>query len=143
MVAIGVLRLVPEAVLPQQAHEDDAGFDLSTIEPVVLAPGARARVHTGIALEIPAGTCGFVLPRSGLAFRNGVTVLNAPGLIDAGYRGEVMVLLVNHGDADVAIKAGDRIAQLVIVSLEAVAFTEVLEISSSERSDGGFGHTGR
>ena len=111
-VRVPVLRVDAALPLPAYARPDDAGLDLYAAEPVTLAPGARALVPTGIALAIPPGFAGFVLPRSGLALRHGVTLLNTPGLVDAGYRGEVKVLLVNHGDAPVSLSRGDRVALL-------------------------------
>ena len=110
--------------------------------PVTLAPGARALVPTGLALAIPAGFAGFVLPRSGLALRHGVTLLNTPGLIDAGYRGEIKVLLVNHGAEPVVLNRGDRVAQLVVQRIEHVALMPVSELPDSARGAGGFGSTG-
>jgi dUTP pyrophosphatase len=127
--------------LPAYAHDDDAGLDLHAAETVTLAPGARALVATGIALAIPPGFAGLVLPRSGLALRHGVTLLNAPGLIDAGYRGEVKALLINHGDAPVTLERGDRIAQLVVQRVERVALTPVPSLTPSARGAGGFGST--
>jgi dUTP pyrophosphatase len=128
--------------LPAYARDDDAGLDLYAAERVTLAPGARALVSTGIALAIPPGFAGLVLPRSGLALRHGVTVLNAPGLIDAGYRGEVKALLINHGEAPVTLERGDRIAQLIVQRVERVALTPVPTLSPSARGTGGFGSTG-
>ncbi len=139
-----VRRLDPRAVLPARAHPGDAGLDLRALEPVTLAPGARARVPTGLAIELEPGHAGLVLPRSGLADRHGVTVVNAPGLVDAGYRGEVAVLLLNTDRARTfTAAAGDRIAQLVVVALPEV---EVAEhdgaLSASARGAGGFGSSG-
>lgn len=128
--------------MPAYAHANDAGLDLVAAEPVTLAPGERALVRTGIALAIPPGYAGFVLPRSGLALRRGVTVLNAPGLIDAGYRGEVKVLLVNHDTAAVRFERGERIAQLVVQRVEPAELGEVDDLPPSERGPGGFGSTG-
>jgi dUTP pyrophosphatase len=128
--------------MPAYARADDAGLDLLAAEPVTLAPGARALVPTGIAVAIPRGYAGFVLPRSGLALRRGVTVLNAPGLIDAGYRGEIKVLLVNHDAAPVRLERGERIAQLVLQRVEHADLREVAELPPSERGPGGFGSTG-
>ena len=128
--------------LPSYARDDDAGLDLYAAETVTLAPGARALVPTGIALAIPPGFAGLVLPRSGLALRHGVTVLNAPGLIDAGYRGEVKALLVNHGREAVTLSRGDRIAQLVVQRVEQVTLTPVSELPPTLRGAGGFGSTG-
>jgi dUTP pyrophosphatase len=137
-----VRRLDPDLPMPAYAHPDDAGLDLVAAEGVTLAPGARALVRTGIAIAIPPGYAGFVLPRSGLALRRGVTVLNAPGLIDAGYRGEVKVLLVNHDAAPVSVERGERIAQLVVQRVEAAQLSQVDELPPSQRGPGGFGSTG-
>ena len=137
------VRLDERAVLPTRAHPGDAGLDLCALEPGVLEPGQRASVATGIAVEIPPGHAGLVLPRSGLAARHGISVVNAPGLIDSGYRGEVRVLLLNtDGQQRFEIAAGARIAQLVVVS---VALPEVMEVASlgdSDRGSGGFGSSG-
>jgi dUTP pyrophosphatase len=140
---IAVKRLAPDLPLPRYARSSDAGLDLHVAERVVIAPGARALVPTGLAVAIPPGFAGFVLPRSGLALRHGVTVLNAPGLIDAGYRGEVKVLLINHDPgAAVTLERGERIAQLVVLAVAAVELEEVKELSPTERGPGGFGSTG-
>ena len=128
--------------LPAYARPDDAGLDLFAAETVTLAPGARALVPTGIALAIPPGFAGLVLPRSGLALRHGVTLLNTPGLIDAGYRGEVKALLINHGQEPVTLSRGDRVAQLVIQRVEHVTLVPVRELAPSARGAGGFGSTG-
>jgi dUTP pyrophosphatase len=141
-VRVPVLRVDAALPVPAYARPDDAGLDLYAAEPVTLAPGARALVPTGIALAIPPGFAGFVLPRSGLALRHGVTLLNTPGLVDAGYRGEVKVLLVNHGDAPVSLSRGDRVAQLVVQRVEHVALAPVAELPESARGAGGFGSTG-
>jgi dUTP pyrophosphatase len=141
-VRVPVLRVDAALPLPAYARPDDAGLDLYAAEPVTLAPGARALVATGIALAIPSGFAGFVLPRSGLALRHGVTVLNTPGLVDAGYRGEIKVLLVNHGDAPVSLGRGERVAQLVVQRVERVALAPVAELPESARGAGGFGSTG-
>ena len=129
--------------MPARAREDDAGLDLYAAEAVTIEAGARALVSTGIALAIPPGYAGFVLPRSGLALRHGITLLNTPGLIDAGYRGEVKVLLVNHDRAAATVARGDRIAQLVIQRVEPAELVEVDELPPSDRGTGGFGSTGR
>ena len=139
---VPVLRVDAGLPLPQYARADDAGLDLYAAESVTLGPGARALVSTGIALAIPSGFAGFVLPRSGLALREGVTILNTPGLVDAGYRGEIKVLLVNHGDTPVTLERGDRVAQLVVQRVERVALTPVAELPASARGAGGFGSTG-
>ena len=138
-----VRRLDDRAVLPAHAHPADAGLDLHALEETTLAPGERAAIPTGIAVEIPAGHAGLVLPRSGLALRHGIALVNAPGLIDSGYRGELRVLLLNT-DRRVAfqIAPGDRIAQLVVVRAETVAVFEAEELSVSARGAGGFGSSG-
>jgi dUTP pyrophosphatase len=142
---VPIRRLEPAAVLPAQQHAHDAGHDLCAIEPVTLAAGGgRALVRTGLALAIPPGYAGLVLPRSGLALKHGVTVLNTPGLIDAQYRGELKVLLVNTDrDHDYAIAPGDRIAQLVIQAVADVGWQEVDELDATTRDTFGFGSTGR
>ena len=140
---IPIHRLRDDAVVPRSQHPGDAGSDLVAIEGCVLAPGQRTVVATGLSLAIPEGFAGFVLPRSGLASSFGVTVVNAPGLIDAGYRGEVKVALINLDlHASYTIKVGDRIAQLVIMATPAVTFAEVAELSDTTRGDAGFGSTG-
>jgi dUTP diphosphatase len=129
--------------MPAYAHEGDAGLDLCAAESVTVPPGARVLVRTGIAVAIPAGFAGFVLPRSGLALRHGLTLLNSPGLIDAGYRGELKILVINADPHTAATLArGDRIAQLVVQRVEQVELTEVAELPASERGAGGFGSTG-
>lgn len=138
-----VLRVDRRASLPTRAYPGDAGLDLYALEPVRLEPGARASVRTGIAVEIPDGAAGLVLPRSGLAHRHGIALVNAPGLIDSGYRGELRVLLLNTDrDQPCELNAGDRIAQLVIVAVGQPAVVEVAELSPSERDVGGFGSSG-
>lgn len=138
-----VVRLEPHAILPTRAYEDDAGLDLYALEQVELAPGQRASVRTGVAVEIPKGQAGMVLPRSGLAARHGIALVNAPGLIDAGYRGELKVLLLNTDrTASCVLAAGDRIAQLVLVAVATPAVVEVAELSESARGGGGFGSSG-
>ena len=140
---LDVKRLDPDLPLPRYARASDAGLDLHAAARVVIAPGARAVVSTGLAVAIPPGFAGFVLPRSGLALRRGVTVLNAPGLVDAGYRGELQVLLINHDATEsVTLERGERIAQLVVQAVEHVELVEVEDLSASERGAGGFGSTG-
>lgn len=131
--------------LPAYATHHSAGMDLrASLEgPVVLAPGAFHLVPTGLYLELPEGTEAQVRPRSGLAFKHGITVLNAPGTIDADYRGEVGVLLINHGRLPFEVRDGDRIAQLVVARYVRVSFEENEELRASERGTGGFGHTGK
>lgn len=139
---IEILREDPTLALPAYAQAGDAGLDLAAAASVTLPPGGRQLVPTGLRVAIPEGYAGLVLPRSGLALRSGVTVLNAPGLIDSGYRGEIGVLLVNHGGLAVTIARGERIAQLVIQAVARAAFVEVRELPSSARGAGGFGSTG-
>jgi len=137
--------LHPDAVLPKYANEGDAGCDLVAIEDAVLkAGGGRAIVGTGVAIAIPQGHGGFVLPRSGLASKHGVTCSNAPGLVDSGYRGELKVAMVNLDPTnDYEVKKGDRIAQLVILAVPSVSFSLVDELPEATRGEGGFGSTGR
>ena len=138
-----IQRLDPDLPLPSYAHPGDAGADLVTAEDVELAPGQRALVPTGMAIALPAGYAAFVHPRSGLAARHGVTVVNAPGTVDAGYRGEIKVTLLNTDTTvPVRFRRGDRIAQLVIQRVEHAAFHEVRRLPGSARGDGGFGSTG-
>ena len=138
-----VRRLDPAARLPARAHDDDAGYDLCALEDATLQPGARALLRTGIAIELPAGHAGLVVPRSGLAARHGIAIVNAPGLIDAGYRGEVKVLLLNTDRAHpFVIAAGDRIAQLVIVAVATPAIVDAEELATTVRGEAGFGSSG-
>lgn len=140
---LAVKRLHPHAILPRRAYAGDAGLDLHATEAVTLQPGGRASVGTGIAVAIPEGQGGLVLPRSGLATRSGIALVNAPGLIDAGYRGEIRVLLLNTDrETPCEIAVGDRVAQLVLVRLELPATVEVDELPASERGEGGFGSSG-
>ncbi len=128
--------------LPAFAHVGDAGADLVAAEALIIEPGNRAVVSTGLSMAIPDGHAGFVLPRSGLAVRTGVTVLNAPGLIDSRYRGEVKVALINHGELPFEVRIGDRIAQLVVMAVEAPIFTRADALDTTQRGVGGFGSTG-
>ncbi len=145
MLRVPVIRLDPDLPLPSYAHDGDAGADLRAREGVTLAPaGGRALVPTGIALALPAGTAGFVQPRSGLALRHGVTCLNTPGLIDCGYRDELRVLLVNLDPSEpYEIERGDRIAQLVVQRVEQADLVVVEELPPAHRGAEGFGSTGR
>jgi dUTP pyrophosphatase len=141
--AVQVRRLDPGAPLPAYAHPGDAGADLTTRVDVRLEPGERVLVPTGIGLALPEGYVGLVHPRSGLAARHGLSIVNAPGTVDAGYRGEVMVCLVNLDPREpVVLRRGDRIAQLVIQRVEQATFVEVAELSGSARGSGGHGSTG-
>jgi dUTP pyrophosphatase len=143
-VQIRIKRLDPDLELPRQQHADDAGYDLHARERAVLAPGGgRALVPTGLAVAIPSGYAGFVLPRSGLALKAGITCLNAPGLIDAQYRGELKVLLVNTDPAEpFTVERGDRIAQLVVQRVEQFEWEEVDDLDVTDRDTFGFGSTG-
>ncbi len=145
MIEVPLVQLDPDLPLPSYAREGDAGADLVARQDARLEPaGGRALVPTGVAVAIPEGWAGFLLPRSGLALRHGVTCLNTPGLIDAGYRDELLVLLVNTDPlASYEVHRGDRIAQLVVQRVEQVRFTVAAELPASARGRGGFGHTGR
>jgi len=137
-------RLEPHARAPVQAHPGDAGYDLFAAEDASLGPGERASIGTGIAIAVPDGCAGLVLPRSGLAARHGITLPNAPGLIDAGYRGELRVLMLNTDrEASFEVAVGDRTAQLVLVRLEPVQIEETDALEETARGAGGFGSTGR
>ena len=134
----------PALPLRSYARDDDAGADLRATTTVTLAPGERALVPTGVAVAIPTGYAGFLHPRSGLAVRHGLSIVNAPGTIDAGYRGEIQVPLVNHDrDETIVVRRGDRIAQLVVQPVTRVVFDVVDELPDSTRGAGGFGSTGR
>jgi len=140
VIDVPVRRLRPDAHVPQQAYEGDAGLDLSACEALTIEPGQRAVVPTGVAVEIPEGYAGFVQPRSGLASRHGIGIVNAPGLIDSGYRGEIRVVLINTDlEHPFGVEPGMRIAQLVIAPVAAVRLVEVDELASSERGVRGFG----
>ena len=137
---VEVLLTGPE---PQYAHPGDAGADLTSTEAVTLAPGERAVVGTGVAIALPDGYVAFVVPRSGLAARHGITIVNSPGTVDAGYRGEIRVTLLNTDrSASYAIEPGDRIAQLIVMPVSRARFVEVERLPGSERGEGGFGSTG-
>lgn len=141
--SLRVRRLDERAVVPTRAYPGDAGLDLYALEGGTLHPGERASVRTGVAVEIPEGRAGLVLPRSGLAARHGISVVNAPGLIDAGYRGEIRVLLLNTDRSErFEIAAGDRIAQLVLVAVQTPEVVEVGELAASQRGAEGFGSSG-
>lgn len=138
-----VVRLAAHALLPTRAYDGDAGLDLYAAEAVRLAPGERASVGSGIAVAIPAGHAGLVLPRSGLAARHGIALVNAPGLIDSGYRGELRVLLLNTDrEAAFEVAVGDRIAQLLVVAFAAVSVEELDALAASDRDERGFGSSG-
>ncbi len=140
MIDVAVRRLRDDALLPTQAYDGDAGLDLAACEGVTLGPGERAVVGTGIAVEIPDGYAGFVQPRSGLAARHGIGVVNSPGLIDSGYRGEIRVVLLNTDlHHDFTVEPGMRIAQLVVAPVPYVRLVEVEELAATERGSRGFG----
>ena len=141
---LSIARLNEDAVLPSRAHEGDAGLDLYACEAAHVGPGERWSIGIGIAVEIPSGHAGLVLPRSGLAKRHGISLVNSPGLIDSGYRGEIRVLLLNTDPAEVfRVAPGDRIAQLVITPVAPVEPVEAEALADSSRGDGGFGSSGR
>ena len=141
--SLRVKRLDPRAVLPTRAHDGDAGLDLHALDGFELAPGERAQIRTGVAIALPPGTAGLVLPRSGLAARHGIALVNAPGLIDEGYRGELQILLLNTDRNETfRAQAGDRIAQLVVVDVETPEIVEADELDDTSRGSGGFGSSG-
>jgi dUTP pyrophosphatase len=143
-VDLPIARLNENAVLPSRAHEGDAGLDLYACEAAHIGPGERWSIGTGVAVEIPDGHAGLILPRSGLAKRHGIALVNSPGLIDAGYRGELRVLLLNTDPAEVfRVEPGDRIAQLVITPVVLAEPIETETLADSARGDGGFGSSGR
>ena len=140
MIELPIRRLRDDAVLPAQAYDGDAGLDLAACDRHEVGPGERAVIPTGLAVEIPAGYAGFVLPRSGLAARHGITLLNAPGLIDSGYRGEVLVVFHNTDANDTfVVEPGMRIAQLVVMAVPELQLVEQAELAHSERGERGFG----
>lgn len=139
-----ILRLDPDLPLPTREHHDDAGIDLRSVSDLVLGPGHRALVGTGVAVALPVGTVGLVHPRSGMAARHGLSIVNAPGTVDAGYRGEIKVSLINLDPAEpIRISRGDRIAQLLVQKVELCAVVEVSELDETDRGTGGHGSTGR
>ena len=139
---LGFKRIHPDATLPAYAHASDAGMDVRSVEDLTIAAGRRALVHTGLVMELPLGYEAQVRPRSGLALKHGITVLNTPGTIDAGYRGEVGVILANFGDADFVVKKGDKVAQIVIAPVTQPEIVEVADVNETDRGAGGFGSTG-
>lgn len=139
---VKITRVGNDGSLPKRQHSDDAGYDIFSAECVYMYPGTRASVSTGIAVAIPEGFAGFILPRSGLAREQGVAILNSPGLVDSGYRGEWKITLINHGSKLCVIERGDRIAQLVVQRVETVEWLAVDALDDTERGHGGFGSTG-
>ncbi len=142
LMKVKILRLSENAKLPKYEHDDDSGMDLYAIAPQTIHPGETTLIPTGIALELPASTEAQVRPRSGLALNHGITVLNTPGTVDAGYRGEIRVILINHGKQTFEVEAGMRIAQMVIVPIIRADVEEVINLSTSARGEGGFGSSG-
>lgn len=140
---ISFLKLDPELPTPHHAHKGDGGVDLYARIDLRLEPGERHLIPTGVAVAIPVGYAALVVPRSGLAVKHGLGVVNSPGLVDSGYRGEVQVILINHGSEAVEIGRGERIAQLVVVPVAVQDWVEVEDLSDSGRGEGGFGSTGR
>ncbi len=138
-----VKKLVDHAMLPRYAHPGDAGLDLFAAEPITLAAGGSGIVKTGISIELPEGTEAQVRPRSGLALKHAVTVLNSPGTVDEGYRGEVGVIMINHGKEDFHIEQGMKIAQMLVKPVYTVEVEEAEELSGTSRGEGGFGSTGK
>jgi dUTP pyrophosphatase len=142
-VQVLVKRLDPQVPLPKYGKAGDAGADITTRVDVTIPPGERALVPTGLAIALPFGFAAFVHPRSGLAIKHGVSMVNTPGTVDAGFRGELQVILINHDLREpISFKKGDRVAQIVIQRVEAAEFLEVAELPGSERAEGGFGSTG-
>jgi len=140
VIELQITRLHEDAVIPERAYAGDAGLDLAAVEPAVLGPGERATVGTGLAVAVPEGYAGFVQPRSGLAARHGITVVNSPGLVDSGYRGELLVVLLNTDRGEsFTVEAGMRIAQLVVLKVAHVELNEVDELPTAERGIRGFG----
>ena len=143
MIEVAVRRLREDAVVPRQAYGGDAGLDLAACEALTLAAGERGIVPTGIAVEIPEGYAGFVQPRSGLAARHGISIVNTPGLVDSGYRGEIRIVLINTDSSQpFTVEPGMRIAQLVVVPLPSVEVVDAVELPPSRRGDGGLGSSG-
>lgn len=138
-----ILKLSPEAIVPQYAHKDDSGMDLFAINDLVLKSGEHKLVKTGISIELPENTEAQIRPRSGMALKNGITVLNTPGTIDEGYRGEIGIILINHSKEDFQITKGMKIAQMVIMPVLKPKVIVVDKLSETERGEGGFGSTGK
>lgn len=142
MVKLKVRKINDKAIIPEYAHKGDAGMDLFSVEDVIIEAGESALIHTGIQIELPEETEAQVRPRSGLALKHSITVLNTPGTIDEGYRGEIAVILINHGKNAFMVETGMKIAQMVIKPVLRVSIEETNSLSSSDRGEGGFGSTG-
>jgi len=143
MIEIKIKRLRENAILPKKAYEHDAAFDLHAAEDVMLKPGERKPVKTGLAVEMPQNYHAEIRPRSGLAAKHGVTIINTPGTVDSGYRGELMVILINHGNEEFLVRTGERIAQILFSKVDPITFTEVDELADTERGEKGFGSSGK
>ena len=143
MVQVKIKKIKESAILPKYAHEGDAGVDLYSTEEYALKPGERTLVSTGISIAIPLGYEAQVRPKSGLALKHGISIVNTPGTIDAGYRGEIGVIIINHGQEDYTIEKGKKVAQMVFNKIEAVYFEEVEDLDDTTRGEGGFGSTGQ
>lgn len=139
---LGFKRIHPDAVLPAYAHPSDAGMDVRSVEDLVISPGSRVLVHTGLVMLLPPMYEAQVRPRSGLALKHGITVLNTPGTIDSGYRGELGVILINHGESEFKVSKGDKIAQVVIAPVVQPEIFETESVDTTDRGEGGFGSTG-
>ena len=142
MVELKIKKTSDLAKMPEYAHDGDAGMDLFSIEEMIISPGGTALIHTGIKIELPDNTEAQIRPRSGLALKNSITVLNSPGTIDGGYRGEIGVILINHGQQDFKIEKHMKVAQMVIKPVLKVRIVEVEDLSNTNRNEGGFGSTG-
>jgi dUTP pyrophosphatase len=143
MVQVKIKKIKESAILPKYAHEGDAGVDLYSTKEYALKPGERTLVSTGISIAIPLGYEAQVRPKSGLALKHGISIVNTPGTIDAGYRGEIGVIIINHGQEDYTIEKGKKVAQMVFNKIEAVNFEEVEDLDDTTRGEGGFGSTGQ
>lgn len=141
-IQVKITKIDESAKLPQYAHDGDAGMDLFSIEEIIIGPSETALIHTGIKIELPKNTEAQIRPRSGLALKHAITVLNAPGTIDEGYRGEIGIILINHSNTHFKVEKAMKIAQMVIKPIFKVKLIEVEELSESERAEGGFGSTG-
>lgn len=139
---LGFKRIHPDAVLPAYAHPSDAGMDVRSVEDLVIFPGSRVLVHTGLVMLLPPMCEAQVRPRSGLALKHGISVLNTPGTIDSGYRGELGVILINHGESEFKVSKGDKIAQVVIAPVVQPEIFETESVDATDRGEGGFGSTG-
>ncbi len=143
MLKVKIKKINPDSIIPAYVHEGDSGFDLYSIEDYILKPGERRGIGTGLVFEIPLGYEMQIRPKSGLALKNGITVLNTPATIDSGYRGEIKVIIINHSNENYQVKKGEKVAQGVIIKVERVLIEEVKVVSETSRGEGGFGSTGK